>query len=221
MVVITRFIKDALVAGGIPEGKIIVAPDGVPLEMFDLPMTKAQARGELGVPQDRRIVMYTGSNVAWKGLPVLQNVSRHLPENCLVVFVGDIKGKNSGKEFFAGFQPYTRIPLWLKAADVLVLTGNQNSDISKYYTSPLKMFEYMASGRPVVASDLPSFREVLSEKNALFAKPDDPLSFAAAITALLGDGALADTLARQAREDVQAYTWAKRAGAIKAFINER
>lgn len=219
LVVLTRFIKERLVALGVPAQKIMVAPDGVPLETFDIAVTKKEAREKLGLPKDKSIIMYTGSNVAWKGLAVIKNVSQYLPMDCLTIFVGDIKGVNSDKEFFPGFQPYGKIPLWLKAADVLVLTGNPDSLISKYYTSPLKMFEYMASGRPIVASDLPSFREVLGERNCLLAKPDDPSAFGGAIVTLLGDTKLASKLGRQALSDVGAYTWTNRAKTIQAFIN--
>ena len=63
-------------------------------------------------------------------------------------------------------------------------------------TSPLKLFEYMAAGRPIVASDLPSIREVLRDGvNALLVPPGDPVAMAAAIARLLGDRALAARLA--------------------------
>jgi len=62
-----------------------------------------------------------------------------------------------------GFQPPARVPLYLAAADLAALPNRSKPEISAKYTSPLKAFEYMASGLPIVASDLPSLREVLGE----------------------------------------------------------
>ncbi|MCR4334661.1 MAG: glycosyltransferase [Patescibacteria group bacterium] len=214
LVVITNILKNKLIESGISEAKILVAPDGVPLEAFNISITKEEARKKLSLPIDKTIVMYSGSDIQWKGLSVLRNISQYLSENCYVVFVGNIKGENNSKEFFAGFQPYLKIPLWLKSADILMLTGNPKEDISKYYTSPLKMFEYMASGKPIVASDLPSFREILSEKNCIFVKSDDEKSFVEVIKNLIDNPLLADKLSKQAFEDVKKYTWDKRAKKI-------
>ena len=77
----------------------------------------------------------------------------------------------------------------------------------------------MASGKPIVASDLPSIREVLNEKNSILVKPDDPHALADGITMLLHDGVLARSLAMQAHRDVQLYTWEARAQNIMDFIS--
>ncbi|MEK9184807.1 MAG: glycosyltransferase [Patescibacteria group bacterium] len=217
LVVITNAIKNKLIEVGISKEKIFVAPDGVPFEDFNIQITKEEARKKLNLP-NKKIIMYTGSDIHWKGLSVLDNVSKELSNDYLVVFVGNIKGENNDKEFFPGFQPYTKIPLWLKSADVLILTGNSNEDISRHYTSPLKMFEYMASGRPIIASDMPSFREVLSEKNCLFVKSNTSSAFTEAIKVLFNNLSLSDTIAKQALEDVKEYTWGKRAKNILNFI---
>jgi glycosyltransferase involved in cell wall biosynthesis len=88
-----------------------------------------------------------------------------------------------------------------------------------YYTSPLKLFEYMAAGVPVVASDLPALREVLRDgENAVLVAPDDPGALAQGIRRVLEDKPLADRLAAQARRDAQAHTWTARAQAILEFI---
>ena len=72
---------------------------------------------------------------------------------------------------FTGLVPPAEVAAQLRAADVLVLP-NPASAISSAFTSPLKLFEYMAAGRPIVATDLPSMREVLhAEENALLVEP--------------------------------------------------
>ncbi len=81
----------------------------------------------------------------------------------------------------------------------------------------MKMFEYMVARRPIVASDLPSLREVLNEENAFLVKPDDAEALAKGIKEILEDSQLAENLANKAFQDVQKYSWAKRVENILAF----
>jgi glycosyltransferase involved in cell wall biosynthesis len=91
--------------------------------------------------------------------------------------------------------------------------------VARLFTSPLKLFDYMAAGVPIVASDLPALREVLRhEENALLARPGDPDAFAAAVRRLLADPVLAARLGRQARADVDGYSWDARAHALLDFF---
>ena len=93
--------------------------------------------------------------------------------------------------------------------------------VARLFTSPLKLFDYMAAGVPIVASDLPALREVLQhERNVLLARPGDPDSFAEAVRRLLGEPELARRLGQQAREDVRQYGWDARAAALLDFIGE-
>jgi glycosyltransferase involved in cell wall biosynthesis len=82
----------------------------------------------------------------------------------------------------------------------------------------MKMFEYMASQRPIVASDLPSIREVLSENNAVLIEPDNPQSLAEGIKKALTDKELSQRISQQTQTDVEEYTWDKRAQKILEFI---
>ena len=87
-----------------------------------------------------------------------------------------------------------------------------------YYMSPLKMFEYMAAKRPIIASDLPSVCEVLNKENAILVKPDNPESLAQGIKKILEDKELANKMSYQAFSDVENYTWHKRVENILNFI---
>jgi glycosyltransferase involved in cell wall biosynthesis len=108
----------------------------------------------------------------------------------------------------------------LREADVLILP-NPKSAISSEFTSPLKLFEYMASGRPIVASDLPAFREILRhDENALLVEAGNPQALVAGISRIKRDPTLGGRLARQAREDVRAFTWARRAERLEALFHE-
>jgi len=180
--------------------------------------------------------MYTGHLYDWKGAGVLLETAKQFPisnfqfsKDILFVFVGgtdnDIKNyelrfKNYENIRFEGRKPHGEIPIWLKAADVLVLPNTAKEKISKYYTSPLKLFEYMAAQKPIVASDLPSLREILNENNSVFVKPDDPEALAQGIKKVLQNPELADKISKQAFLDIQDYTWQKRAQKILNFMKK-
>ena len=110
--------------------------------------------------------------------------------------------------------PNRDVPLWLNALDVAVMPFPETEHY-KYSMSPLKLFEYMAAGVPIVASDLPSIREILQhDRNAWLVPPENPESLGQAILAMLRNPARAARIAKTAKEEVRQYTWRKRAQGI-------
>lgn len=243
IVAISQGLKEKLLGLGISEQKILVAHDGVDLKKFQIPSAAAdQIREELRLPLDKKIIMYTGHLYEWKGASVLLEVAQKssIPSQSplkirgeaggiVFVFVGgtehDIsrfrqKAKDLDNVLILGHRPHSEIPKYLAAADVLVLPNSAKKNISKYYTSPMKLFEYMASGRPIAASDLPSLREVLNEDTAVFALPDDPESLTLAIQKILSDKELSARIGQNSKELVKTFTWDGRAKKILNFIHE-
>lgn len=229
VVVITRQLKDLVVAEGIDAKKVIVAPDGVDLDAFMISETKQQCRERLGLPSDKRLVVYTGHLWPWKGVYVLAQAAAFLPADCLVVFVGGMEyDLEQLKHFvtdrglphirFVGLQPPTDIAYWLAAADCLVLPNSGQKEISRRYTSPLKLFEYMAARRPIVASKLPAILEILNERNAILVEPDDPKALAAGIEQALKNEAFSAMMVKQAFADVQGFTWQRRVQGILSAL---
>lgn len=229
IIVITRKLKDFFLRKGIAENKILVAPDAVDIKIFNVGSSMFEARGKLNLPKDKKIVLYTGHLYSWKGADTLAKASEYLPKDTEIYFVG---GTESDKRNFqprtsnferikvVGHRRHSEIPYWLKSADVLVLPNTAKEEISKYWTSPIKMFEYMASKRPIVASDLPSIKEILNEDNAILVKPDDPKALAEGIKKVLESPELAERISAKAFQDVQQYTWEKRAEKILGFIQK-
>lgn len=228
IITITKALKKAYIDNDFLENKILVASDGVDFDKFDLEMSKNEARKKIDLPLEKKLIVYTGHLYEWKGAQILAEASRDLSDNELTIFVGgtsedvkDFRDKNKDLKnmLVVGQKPHLEIPFYLKAADVLILPNSAKETISKYFTSPLKLFEYMASKRPIVASDLPSIREVLSEKNCLFFQPNDSKDLAKKIEVLLNNRELAAQIAEQAYQDAKNYTWGKRARNIINFIN--
>ncbi|KKS96840.1 hypothetical protein A3B05_01040 [Candidatus Giovannonibacteria bacterium RIFCSPLOWO2_01_FULL_43_160] len=219
---LTSFLKNELIKFGVSENKILILPDAVDLAKFDIKISKEEAREKLNLPQDKKIILYIGSFYLydWKGTDVLLEAAKNFGEDFLFLLVGGSEKEISNLKSqvtnlknikFIGHKPYAEIPNYLKSADILVLPNKAGHKMSEKHTSPLKLFEYMASGRPIVASDLLSLREILTEQEAIFFKPDDPLDLALKIKEILVNQSLAEQISQNAREKVQNYTWQNRA----------
>lgn len=214
----------------VSEESILVEQNAVSLEDFAITVGKEEAREQLGLEITASIVLYTGHLYGWKGVDTLALSAKKVPE-AQFIFVGgrewdDMPAFREQYEDISnirvtGHRPYQELALWQKAADVLVLPNSGKEDISRFYTSPMKLFGYMASGRPVIASDLPSVREVVTDRAVLFIPPDDPEALSAAIKKILSDGLLQERLATEALREVQNHTWKKRARRISSFIESR
>lgn len=172
---------------------------------------------------------YAGHLYPWKGVDlVIEAVAALQDTRGLIVgghekepdlarvkaFASELNCKS--RVAFTGLIRPAEVAARLRQADVLTLP-NPRSALSSEFTSPLKLFEYMASGRPIVASDLPSLREVLRhEENALLVEPGNPQALVAAIQRIKDDPELGRRLAAQALHDVAQFTWARRAERLES-----
>ena len=217
IVVISNGLRDFYISKGIPTSKIIVAHDGIDLSSFENPESKKDARARLRLSQHVKIALYIGALGTWKGTDTLMEASNFLPDDTCVAIVTSSDTKSLRTKYprvlFLGEQPYRDIASNQAAADVLILPNSARDVIGARYTSPLKLFTYMASKRPIIVSDLPSMREVLSNENAYFFKADDANDLARAIREALTDP-LARERAARAYEKVLQYSWTARAKRI-------
>lgn len=190
---------------------------------------KEKLRAELGLPQHKKIALYAGHLYDWKGRGVLIEVARALKEHpeIQVVAVGGtaadvvaakIQAEGIENISFLGYQPKSLIPKYLAAADVLLLPNSAAHDESVRFTSPLKLFEYMAAGIPIIASDLPSIREILSDETAFFAPAGDAGAFAAAIQQVLHAPEKAHERAQEALKASRAHGWRAHAEKVADFL---
>jgi glycosyltransferase involved in cell wall biosynthesis len=213
----------------LPAEQVVIAPNGVDLERFVSLPDPITARSQVGL-REAPTVMCTGHLYAGRGAELFIALARTIPD-AHFVWVG---GRPEDIEFwrqrvdinkiynvtFVGFTPNGSLPLYQAAADILLMPysqsimGSSGTADSGAVASPMKMFEYMATGRAIASSYLPVIREVLNEKNAVFCKPDDITSWKSALEQLLKDENLREALGKQAKQEAQGYTWLARAQRI-------
>jgi glycosyltransferase involved in cell wall biosynthesis len=213
---------------GLVKDHIIVEPNAVDVDIFDIDIKKEDARLSVDLPTEKSIVMYTGHLYSWKGVDTLAKAASFLPD-VLFVFVGGtvndvekFKDRYEGLKniLIVGHKPYKEISVWQKAADILVLPNTAKELISLHYTSPMKLFEYMCSRRPIIASNIPSLTELLNGTNAEIVEPDDPAQMAKGIDELLSDVVKMNTISSRAYGDVLTHSWSERAKRILGFIDK-
>lgn len=224
LVATTERLKNDLVAQiGIPEDHVCVAGGAVNPAVFELPALPLNAGFAFNAA-------YAGSAFKGKGLEIVIACAARLPDVGFHVIgpsADDCRryGPVGPNVILHGRQDNRTTLRLLKSADCLLLPNQPSviirsgADIGSH-TSPLKMFEYMASGRPIIASDLPVLTTALrNEHNALLCPATDPAAFCTALERLRLDPGLAGRLGGQARRDAETnHTWPARAAAIQRFI---
>ncbi len=195
---------------GIPSEKIIVARNGVDLVKFGIDESKEDLRRKLGLPLEATILGYVGQLKTMgvkKGVEeiveAVEEIKKDFPEVHLKV-VNNV--------------PHSEIPKYLKAFDILLMPF-PNTTHYAYYMSPIKMFEYMAAGKSIIATDLPSIREVLDDSSALFISDSSVVNITRAIRTLIENAKLRSDLGKRVRELALNYTLEKRTNNILSFIN--
>lgn len=226
LVAITRELERFLEKAYGDVAPVTVIPDGTRVPQT-IPPLRAPAPGE------SFRVTYIGHLYPWKGVDTIIEAMKDLPGEELVI-VGGLPPEpdlDRARELaralgvaervsFRGYLPPTALTDERLRADAFVIPL-PDSLTARYFTSPLKLFEAMAAGRPIVASDLPSIREVLTnEVDALLVPPGDPHAFAAAIRRLAGDRELGARLARRAGEHVRRFSWDERGKRIASLLRE-
>lgn len=230
IIVITQGLKDyCIFEYGVERDKILVAHDGVDLDKIRRDIDKSDSRSKIGIPQNKKIVLYVGSFFAynWKGVDVVLEAAKNFKEDVIFLLVGgsreeidNLKSLGvSDNVVLVEHQTHKNIQYYMSAADVLLLPNKKGDEVSEKYTSPMKMFEYMASGRAIVASDLPSIREVLNEENSILVSPNDKDRLSDGIKNVLNNNELADRISKKSFVDVQGYSWRNRVKNILSFIN--
>jgi len=219
LVVINKYLEELHQEQGIKH--ILIAHDGVNFDEY-------QSISNYEYKQKKTYTLvYTGNLFTWKGVHTLVDSLKYIEKKVELILVGgsnevledfkDYVNKSGFKNIIlTGHIPKKETIRYVEKADILFLP-NSAKDKMSFYTSPIKLFEYMAAKRPMIASNLPSICEILEDKkNAILFEADNAKDLASKINLVL-DNDCTD-IVNQAYQDVQEYSWDKRAQSIKEFI---
>ncbi|MBL8134591.1 MAG: glycosyltransferase, partial [Anaerolineae bacterium] len=225
----TRHLAVSLIERGAPAERTHPAHDGIRAARFAVPQTVTEARAALGYTPMAFVVGYVGrfqTLALDKGVGMLIAAAARV-EGVTVLLVGGpaeaaeefsrqwaALGRSVAEFQYAGQVAPDDVPRYLYACDALAIPSPAG-DWFAYHSSPMKLFEYMAAGRPILASDLPALREVIDERAAVLLPPQEVTAWAEALRRLRDDPGLRASLAAEARARVmRAYTWEARARMI-------
>lgn len=214
-------LRKRYVKKGFREDQVLAAPNGVDLERFDPSADRAEARRRLGWDPDRPVILYSGHLYPHKGADKLPAIARGLPDVDLVCVGGRPEEVDALRADAAGianlrllgFQPQAAIPDFIAAADICLLP-NQADHPEAAHTCPLKLFEYLAGGRPVIATGIPALTFILRDHENARLVADRPEAFVEACRQLLDTPTLAEALAENGLETVRDCSWQARADRI-------
>ena len=224
--VVSQVERNNLERSGVAREKIIVNPNGVDTNLFRPSAGGVAKRKELGIQSDETLVGFVGTFGPWHGVLVLAEAIKIIPGEVRVRFLligtGALHGETkkmlaleeqSGRVIFYGAVSHEEIPALLDACDVLVSPHVPLAEGAEFFGSPTKLFEYMAMGKAIVASNLGQIGEVLSdEQTALLVEPGKAEELSAAIMRLIRTPSLRESLGTAAREKaIASHTWLRNA----------
>lgn len=232
-ITVADYLKQELIKIGFPEQKILVLENAVDLNRFEkITNNKKSIRKKLNLPLDKKIILYAGKLRSYMGINDILDAAKLLERNKDIsfYFLGGVKkhvniwinyairNKIKADINFLGIVPYKLIPYYLKAADVL-LAPYSNETYSLNYMSPLKIFEYMASNTPIIATKAGRINELCSNNQFLLTNPDDPIDLSEKIEELIVNDILKNKLIKNAYTNVKKHTIKERCRKILEFIN--
>ena len=220
VVAVSGVLRARLVERGISEERVAVVHNGC-----DPGLTEERTR-ETATGVDHQGIVFIGNFKPWHRADLLieaySRIDRHIAPDLILVGSGDTRDHEELAESlgvrqkvrFLGRRERSEVMRIASSASVLVLPNTED------YGSPVKVFEYLGSGRPTVLPDLPNIREIVtSGEHALLFTPGDPDHLAASIEILLRDGALASRIAASARRlALTSYSWRSNAERIVRFL---
>ena len=240
VICLTSPMRDELLSWGVEKKFLMVEPDAVDLERFKKIPSSREAKRKFHLPDDRPVIGYVGSLVTFdnlqKGVKILVDALSRLKKQGVPVFgfiVGDPAkwrkrykhhayevGLSDDDIIFHDAIPSHRVAEALAACDVLVYPAPEPKHaFFRRDTSPLKLFEYLASGVPAVCADIPPIRDVVDKTTVRFVHPGSETSLAGAIKDVLEHPREASVRATKGELAVGEHTWKKRMQRILKHVS--
>jgi len=216
---------------GVPSEKLFAWHDGFESSLFENHIDKNAAKSKLNLSIDKTIVTYTGGLYPNRDIENIVYLAKEFPDVDFLVIGGPEKNRLHFKQLshekkvsninFMGFVEHNLIPQYLYASDILLALWSSKVPTINY-CSPLKIFEYMAAGRTIVAHDFPTIREVLeNEKDSILCEPDNFDSLKSALSKALLDQN-ASNYGKTARDKAfKLYSWDNRVTKLLEFMQNQ
>ena len=236
IVCLTSLMRNELVSWGVKDSRVIVEGDAVDLAQFNKEFRSDVWRNAQGIPSDIPVIGYAGQLESMglsKGVDVLLEALNILMEKGIDFHALIAGGPNSVRDkfrsslsdallsraHFIGILPREDVSSMLSSCDVLVYPAPRSSH--PFYqrdTSPMKVFEYMAAGKPIVCAELPPLRDVVNEDMVNFFIPGDSYNLADVIANVISNQEDVQEQVQKAKDYVSNHTWKKRMGRILSYL---
>jgi glycosyltransferase involved in cell wall biosynthesis len=232
LVTVVSEVAEELVRSTYPFVRVVVNPNGVNTKIFSPDVSGAEIGKAFGL-QGKKIIGFSGHFMWWHGVPVLLEAMKKVLQQhrkAHLLLIGDSEYTEEyadlaraldivDKVTFTGKISYSEVPKYLAACDILVSPHVPVAQGVPFHGSPLKIFEYMAMGKPIVASKIGQIGEVLTHRqSALLVTPGDSDEIAAAVVELIDNEILANQLGRNGRQESQNHTWDANAERVLAAV---
>lgn len=202
----------------IPKNKIVVFGNGVDTNQFANLPSKEEARKALNISSNEFIVLYAGTFAPDYGSDIIVDTAKQMDNKVKFICIGNSAQKSEVGIEFRGRVSHDQSVLYMRAADVVVAPYSFKNERIRTYSSPIKIKEYMASGTPMVVSDLPVVREAVDESEAYIIKPDNSEKLAATIEHIRKNPEEAKEKSERALVKVKKFDWNRRAKSIIDFM---
>jgi glycosyltransferase involved in cell wall biosynthesis len=230
-IALTSHLREYIISYGVPAESVRLLPSGVDSELFSPGMPETTMMDELHLEPGDHVILFMGTMYRFSGLdriicdfPLL--LVRHPKAKLLIVGTGEdearlrrltVERDLQDAVIFAGFRPYTRLPDIVRCSEICINPFELNETTAKIL--PTKLFQYLACGKPVVATELPGTLPFLSgeEHGVVYASLDQ---FVDRLSELLSDALRRRTLGERGVAVARQYEWKRIAETMVGWLQE-
>ena len=228
VIAVNETLSKLLIEGGIPPSKVVTIPNGVDQSFFDPGIDAQGRRNQLGFLPNEIVIVFVGSFQPYHRvdllLQALQQMKSRASLRLLLVGFGRTYNETlklardlglTERVIFTGSVLYSEVPSYIAAADIAIMPA------TNLYGNPMKVYEYMALGKPVLAPRQPTIQQIISEgEDGLLFEPDNISEISGALTGLVENSSLRERLGAAAKLRGSAQTWQNRAGILDAALQK-